>query len=46
MKSIKDIYKITLNGGLLSLFYKICNKCIKRGEEYKIVRKNSRKMSM
>jgi hypothetical protein len=28
MRSIKDIYKISLNSNLLVLFYRICNKCM------------------
>ena len=28
MKSVKDIYKISLNNKLLELYFKICNQCI------------------
>jgi len=28
MRSVKDIYKMSLNNKLLGFFFKICNKCI------------------
>jgi hypothetical protein len=28
MKSVKDIYKMSLNNKLLGFFFRICNKCI------------------